>query len=86
MGEWLRDPRGAVVVQPVLEGMKAALRQQAEAESAPMMADEDLLAMLDGMPLGSILRFSAGKLPLPEGVTARGYIQYLLDQVYADEG
>jgi beta-glucosidase len=85
MGEWMRDPRGAEVVQPVLESMKAAMGQRKGEDAAPVMTEEGLMAMLDGMPLGSILRLSAAHMTLPEGVDRRGYIQYLLDQVYEDE-
>jgi hypothetical protein len=81
----MRDPRGAEVIQPVLESMKAAMGQRKGAGAAPVMTEEGLMAMLDGMPLGSILRLSAAHMTLPEGVDRRGYIQYLLDQVYEDE-
>jgi hypothetical protein len=64
----------------------AALEQRAKGEGAPAMSREGLMAMLDGIPLRSILRLVAGNLPMPEGVEPRGYIQYLLDQVYTDEG
>jgi len=85
MGEWLRDPRGALLVQPVLQAMKASLGQDTGDDTAPMMTDEGLTAMLDGMPLGSVMRLAASSMTLPEGVSRRGYVQYLLDQLYKDE-
>jgi beta-glucosidase len=86
LGEWLRAPRGAVLVQPLIQGMQAAIGQQAEDDTALTMTHEGLMAMLDGMPLRSIMRLAAANMTLPEGVSPRGYIQYLLDQVYKDEG
>ena len=86
MGQWMRDPRGAVVIQPVIQGMMAALGQHAEDAYASVMTQEGVMAMLDGMPLRSIMRLAASNMTLPEGVNPRGYVQYLLDQVYESEG
>jgi hypothetical protein len=50
------------------------------------MDAEGLMAMLQGAPLRSILRFAGPDLPLPEGVNPRQYIDYLLAQVHETDG
>jgi beta-glucosidase len=85
VGEWMRDPRGAEVARPTIEAMMAAMGHHGGEEADSAMNQEGLMEMLDGMPLGSILRLAGGGIELPEGVTRRGYVQHLLDQVYGDE-
>jgi beta-glucosidase len=85
IGEWLRDPRGAVVIQPVVQAMLAAWAERAQEQAAAAVSQEGVMEMLDGIPLRSIVRLGGSSLPRPEGVTARGYVQHLLDQVYEEQ-
>lgn len=79
IGEWLADPRGAQVLQPLLEQMQA----QMAAETGP---DSDgigmeMMAFLKDMPIGPILHLFGGQLPAPPEQIVAG----LLAQVKAEE-
>ncbi|MFP4394038.1 MAG: beta-glucosidase [Anaerolineales bacterium] len=79
IGEWLADPRGAQVLQPLLEQMQAQMAAETghDAEGIGM----EMMAFLTDMPIGPILHLFGGQLPAPPEQIVAG----LLAQVRAEE-
>ncbi len=78
LGEWLDDPRGVVVLQPVLEQMWSEMRVGDESEDAPWASRTEALNWMRGMPLSRALRFAGDRLPMPPGQ----FVEGLLAEVY----
>ena len=79
VGEWLDDPRGAAVVQPVLEQVMAHMGARREEDSPALGMDP--MDMMRDLPLRVILRFAGEALPAPP----RQFIEGLLAQVHGIE-
>jgi beta-glucosidase len=77
LGEWLDDPRGAALLQPMLQQMMARMGADSEAES-PALGME-AMDLMRGVPLRVILRFAGDKLPMPPNQ----FVDGLLAQVHA---
>ncbi len=77
ISEWLADPRGRVVLQPLMEQFQAQLQQVLgpDEEDGGM----NFSGMIMDMPLASILMFQQDKLPVPPEDMVAG----LLQQVHA---
>ncbi len=76
ISEWMADPRGRVVFQPMFEQMQASMRRTMGGDGE--MGMTDVMDMLNDMPLMSVLMFQASKLPQhPEDMVA-----HLLQQVH----
>ena len=76
VGEWLDDPRGAVVVKPVLDQAMARMGAGREEDSPTLGMDP--MDMMRDLPLRVILRFAGDTLPAPP----RQLIEGLLAQVH----
>ena len=74
---WLDDPRGAALLQPMLQQMMARMGADSEAES-PALGME-AMDLMRGVPLRVILRFAGDKLPMPPNQ----FVDGLLAQVHA---
>jgi len=70
--EWLADPRGKIVFEPMLEQMKAGMDQSMSGDSdAHEMIGVDMLNMVMDMPLRDVLYFQEALLPAsPEEIVA----------------
>jgi beta-glucosidase len=79
LGEWLDDPRGAAVLQPVLQQMMAHMGAGEEAGSYAMGLGA--IDLMRGLPLRAILRFAGDRLPMHP----RQLIDSLLAQVHAKD-
>ena len=79
IGEWLDDPRGAALLQPLLQQVMTHMGAESEAES-PALGME-AMAILRGMPLRALLRFAGDRLPVPP----RQFVDGLLAQVHGED-
>jgi beta-glucosidase len=59
--EWMEDPRGAAVLQPLMQQMMAQMPTGEDSEGLGM----EMMGFLKPLPLGVILRFFGGQLPAP---------------------
>jgi beta-glucosidase len=76
--EWLRDPKGKVVFQPVFQQMMdEAKRIFSPSEEAAGEPDTELMGLLD-MPLLSLLDFQEAHMEMP----ALELVDTLLQQVH----
>jgi len=80
IAEWMADPRGKVVIAPLLEQMMARDQQKdvAAAEDTEGGIEMGTLDFVKDMPLSSVLMFSAKDLPFPP----EEIVQSMLDEVY----
>ncbi|MFN2305198.1 MAG: fibronectin type III-like domain-contianing protein, partial [Anaerolineales bacterium] len=76
--EWLSDPRGAEVVQPVFEELKGRFENLFGGDEGIGM---DPLGMIIDMPLYSVLMFIQNLLPEP----VDDIVDRLLQEVHSDE-
>jgi beta-glucosidase len=81
MREWLADPRGAAVLEPLFEQFMAQNRELFD-EAGNDNIGIDMMEMLGDMPLSFILMFQQDTLPMP----ADQIIDGLLVQVHGGEG
>lgn len=79
IGEWLADPRGARVLQPLMEQMQAQMATEMGSDSAGV--GMEMMAFIKDMPIGPLLHLFGGKLPAPPEQIVAG----LLAQVRAEE-
>ena len=79
VGEWLNDPRGAAVLQPILEQVMAQMGMGGEGESPALGMGMDPMDMMRDLPLRVLLRFAGDRMPVPP----RQFIDGLLAQVHA---
>lgn len=73
--EWLADPRGRIVFQPLFAQMEASMRQTMGDDGE--MGMTDIMDMLNDMPLVSVLMFQSASMPVhPEDI-----VEQMLQQV-----
>jgi beta-glucosidase len=79
IGEWLADPRGAAVLQPLIQQMQAKMAAETESDSEAL--GMEMMTFLKYMPIGPVLHLFGGQLPAtPEEIVAG-----LLAQVRAQD-
>jgi beta-glucosidase len=76
VGEWLDDPRGAAVLQPILQQMMAQMGAGGEEDSPSLGMDP--MDMMRDLPLRVVLRFAGDRIPVPP----RQFIDGLLAQLH----
>lgn len=81
IGEWLADPRGAQVLQPLLEPVQAQMAAEAGSGSEGIGMGMEMMAFLKDISIGPILHLFGGQLPAPPEQIIAG----LLAQVRAEE-
>ena len=73
--EWMSDPRGRIVFQPMFEQMEASMRRTMGGDGGLGM--DDIMSMLKDMPLMSVLMFQSASMPVhPEDI-----VEQMLQQV-----
>ncbi len=69
IGEWLADPRGAAVLQPLIQQMQAQMAAETESDSEAL--GMEMMTFLKYMPIGPVLHLFGGQLPAtPEEIVA----------------
>ncbi len=63
--EWLEDPRGKTVFEPMFQQMTAQMSNILGSDSNELAAGMDLLGFLMDMPLPGVLHFQESVLPMP---------------------
>jgi beta-glucosidase len=77
--EWLEDPRGKTVFEPMFQQMAAQMSSILGSDSNELAAGMDLLGFLMDMPLPGVLHFQESALPMP----ADDLVDGLLAQAHA---
>jgi beta-glucosidase len=78
--DWLEDPRGKVVFEPMFNEMSAQMMSMfSGSENETELTGMDTMVFMMDMPLVSILEFQSGALPMPPEEIVNG----LLDRVHA---
>ncbi len=72
--EWLADPRGKVVLTPLLQKMEEASREFFGEDSSEGIG-LDMMEMFTDMPLLSVLMFQQSALPVPPETMVAGLLQ-----------
>jgi beta-glucosidase len=77
--EWLEDPRGKTVFEPMFQQMAAQMISILGSDCNELAAGMDLLGFLMDMPLPGVLHFQESALPMP----ADDLVDGLLAQAHA---
>ncbi|MFN2140274.1 MAG: glycoside hydrolase family 3 C-terminal domain-containing protein [Candidatus Promineifilaceae bacterium] len=75
--EWMSDPRGAAVLEPLFEQFMANQREAFGADSNGGSIGMDVMDMLAEMPLSFVLMFQQDKLPMPANQIIDGLLMQL---------
>ncbi|MBN1262305.1 MAG: glycoside hydrolase family 3 C-terminal domain-containing protein [Anaerolineae bacterium] len=75
VGEWLEDPRGAAVLQPLMQQMQAQMTAGMDTETGGI--GMEIMSFLKDMPLLSILELFGVPLPLPAAQFVDGLVAQL---------
>jgi beta-glucosidase len=78
VGEWLDDPRGAALLNPLLEQMFTEMEAQQDAGDGPQMSRSEAMSWITGIPLPRVLRYAGDRLPVPPNQ----FVDGLLAQVH----
>jgi len=70
--EWISDPRGAVVIQPLLDEMQSRFQNMFGGDDNIGM---DAMGFIFDMPLDSLLMFTQEQLPMPVDDLVDGLLQ-----------
>jgi beta-glucosidase len=73
--EWTTDPRGNVVIAPLLQKMGEMSRQAFGADGGTEGIGMDIMEMFMDMPLLSVLLFQQSMLPMPADEMVNGLLQ-----------
>ena len=77
--EWLRDPKGKEVFQPVFENMMGEVRRMFGSEALGAHSNAEMMSMLD-MPLLSLLEFQEARMEVPAPQIVDGMLQQVHGQ------
>ena len=76
IAEWLADPRGKLVIAPLIQQMLGRVQQQdiKGAEDTEAGIDMNALEFVKDMPLMAVLSFAQNELPLPAEVMMQSFL------------